>query len=713
MILNNSFRSIEDRQARVVVCAIDKNKRHEIKNAVSSLGFKSVKGAQSLKALIPYLGSEEIEWLIVGSQATDEVNLFEFLTLAKKHQRLAKILVTPLLEIDDLKYVSYLVELGSYTPLIFENTHMEPELRKGILLEYLNFSEQCHIERLTEALLHERLDRPVEEKIDILKAAITKEPNNGALHLKIANLYLETGAKKEATNSIMLARLLSPELHLEIQKFGDNHFSGIMPKVKTNQASAENPLGIRLAIGVSLNEDLRLSIVNQMQKLGVPFFFSDSPKDAFEVIGENGEPDLIVIDWNLEEMHPSVFVQKIRKSKFHETKLMIVGTDLDHADKAILEEFGVYNIVDAAQAEDFLSGVLSTINTQNSDYLANELFQKIKTLLEDGKANQAVESLKKLRNLEPLPSGLKDLINGFFTYHEDQVEEAKDHVLKSMKNGDYTVECLTLLGKILMALGESQLSFECFDQAQTLSPLNVGRLCVMAENRIDGTDAAPAKELLDEARMLDPTSKDVMETDAKISLLTGDADEMKQCLGKLKGLENFVAFLNNKAVACTREGDLDEGIKLYCKALESLPKKHDKYIPIINFNLGMAHLRSGDRTAAVEILIKCVESKNPKVFEKAQRVLGAVQKAQKTGANLKIAKPNLSRIVSKSKSALKELKKSLSEVSEEDIVRPGEYLLWKLFKARVDRDKAYLLKRKLPRFSEKQETKVGEKTVWL
>ena len=249
--------------------------------------------------------------------------------------------------------------------------------------------------------------------------------------------------------------------------------------------------------------------------------------------------------------------------------------------------------------------------------------------------------------------------------------------IDSLKYGANSVSALNAIGKAFIKLGKFDKAFQAFDQAQELSPLNMKRLCVMAEAQFElGQDASA---LLEEANAIDPNSPEVKETEAKKNIAEGNVEIGKDLLSTLNNIKDIVAYLNNKAVSAAIEKNFDEAIGLYNQAVEAIPDQHAKYRTIVNYNLGILFLRMGEMDQAENTLKLCLPEEDMNIATKAEQLVANIENAKAHNKRLKMQEKDPPPQFQIKDEDLKKIKRGIRLAKKETIINKGERCLYLIY----------------------------------
>ncbi|MCX6124583.1 MAG: hypothetical protein NTV34_07510, partial [Proteobacteria bacterium] len=206
---------------------------------------------------------------------------------------------------------------------------------------------------------------------------------------------------------------------------------------------------------------------------------------------------------------------------------------------------------------------------------------------------------------------------------------------ESLKGSGESIFALNILGKSLMVLRQFEAALKCFQKAQSMSPLNLERLVMIAESQAEVGESEVAKDTIAKAKDIDPESPIVQEGEVRVAVSSGDSDSAKKMLGQIEGVGNVISYLNNKAVAHAKCGLNDEGIDIYKKTLNAVPDDRVDTRAVVIYNMALAKIRRNDLADALVDLEEIIKHSETKVTKKAQSLKKRLEAA--VGSNTGIA----------------------------------------------------------------------------
>jgi tetratricopeptide (TPR) repeat protein len=185
---------------------------------------------------------------------------------------------------------------------------------------------------------------------------------------------------------------------------------------------------------------------------------------------------------------------------------------------------------------------------------------------------------------------------------------------------------LNAKGRLLLRLGRNADAKACFVKADELAPQNIERLNELATAYLHLKDPDNAVRRFKNVLDLNPDKPD-LKFEMFSKLYEHGYDDHAVNFGKqtAKPME-IVRHYNNKGVMLSKDGQVEQALTEYNRALRFFPQFKENYR--IYFNIALAYLQMKKRESYVEAqkhLKKCLEL-SPE-FDKAKRTLEQVEAA--------------------------------------------------------------------------------------
>lgn len=637
---------LEEKTAKVFVVE-SATIRGQIIESLKKHGFAGTVGFATAKEALKAMEVETPGWIICNILPEEEVNAFHLLRLCINFYQFKNTRISFLIDESEEHFLLPAFELGLFSYLMkpFNKDSFENWIKK------LTTSAKAYREKdslvsadfLREILRQKERYAPwleLEKRLTTLNPGIAKP----LLHMALPQYKL--GEREKAYQILDQIKILDRSMHKEADELKElfikeDKENGIEDGL--GQASSGAAVGVIKQLGIKscLVVDSDQSQLDIMQKLltgigveDIRLYLNGEP--LLQEVDEL-KPDLILMDWQLAVIPGPILIQRMREKNIS-APIVITSSVLNDNDAAFIKEFGVSAVVNKPVEEHELLEKLVWAVQENKypqEYSATDY--KFRMAVEQNDVKTAREMGKKMLSYEGVSEENIKRVMATLAYLDNDFEKAKDLAIQALRCRNDNIFTLSILGKIFLKLKNTQSALFCFEKAQFLSPLNITRLCQLAELNIDLGNGEEAKDIVVSASDLDNENHTVQEITTKVALATGDADLAKETMGKLQSFTNVVSFLNNKAVAYAQNNEIPESIKLYHNALNALPYEQINVKATVSFNLAMAHVRAHEYEEAKIILQKALALGDVKLKGKISNLLSKTESAISGGKKLRFA----------------------------------------------------------------------------
>ncbi|MDD9952028.1 MAG: tetratricopeptide repeat protein [Zetaproteobacteria bacterium] len=708
------IQKVKSRTPKIAVAAHSTADLGVLADAVKFCGME-VLHQGVIKQAVSVLESEPVDWFITTLGLEDETNLFNLLKLCTQFTDLGKVMMTVVLPPGQAKrYLPFLLEWGLFSYIIVEikaGDGVKQAMAKSVAeIESASDPLRYTFEKTWSILQKLGLYHELQQ---LCSSAISVFPGNAKILYQTAKAQFLAGEKEKGEQTLAQILLLDPASKDNINKLAQEHL-GRDIEIPEQIPIGNGPFGPTTVVGIGLSPTQVKELNTYLGELGVEIEFFARPTEFMEWIEAGEEPTIVLPAWVMEEIPGAVFIQRLRTAGYVDCKICPIGVDFDDNDNAILAEMGTFDVLKTPfERRSVLITLIGIMQKERQGYDSRVMLQKIKNHLSKEDLTQANTCLQRLEASGRAAAGVIDLAYGEIAYFERDYETAKKHAEKSFKVTTDPVSALNLLGKSCMKLGDFETAFNCFDDAQSISPLNVSRLCKIAESQMQLGHNDEAKETLEDASSIDSDNQEVIGAKAKLSLNTGDIDVANESMAQLGEISDIVAFLNNKAVTKSLEGDFEESANLYNQAIKAIPAQHEKYKTTIHFNLGLMHLREQKTQLAIDAFTQCSPKHNEELAKRAYDIIATIHKAKKLNKEINLASDKKPVTQQEKQINMKKINRDLNRTSASLKLKKGDRLCFLFFvvikrDAQVDR-----ALKKVHMFKPKLSTEVDGKRVWV
>ena len=605
--------------------------RPEINSVLRSLGFKNVFNAANVKDALPLLEKNNIGWVISSIYANEEWNAFHVLRASLEHEKFKNLKITLLFNEDETVYIPTAYALGAMLCL-------EKPLTKAIMqqsfkeaIQIVNRYSGDFLPYTLKALRDYFKKQQTYEQLIRLEQSVIETFNQDAhLLLSYAEAQFLTGNVDEALISLNQANMIDPAIKQRSRDLAQKY-------VVDNDDEDKLP-PIKSAVIVDSDVVVCNFIESVLTKLNAEKInvFHDG-ESAFEWIKNNEEPTIIIMEWKLPKVTGPFLIQRINHLNYQKTNILICSSLIKKEDNTLLREMGAtFSIQKPLSEKKLVAAVAMILQQERNPFASQQLEQKIKKLLASGSLHEAKVISKNFLHNKKITDSEKFAMNAEIAYYEGEYENCKKLVMKAIGAGGQNISWINLLGKCLMQLQDFKGAAKCFNRAQQISPLNIERLCNLANVSSEMGNHDESEEYIQKAEKLDKNGDIVSETKVKTAFNSGKINEAQKLFGELSNADNVIAYLNNQAVAFSRNDDFQNSIKIYIKALKSIPKDNKEYQSIVNYNLALTFAKTGDLEKALRASGAAAKFKESRVYNKAASLKDRIIDARVKGKKLEL-----------------------------------------------------------------------------
>lgn len=624
-----------DKRAKVVVVEGVATNRALISEIVRSIGFNDVTGVPNLQDAIGVLESEKVDWLISGLTTGGEENALQFLRLATLIPELRNLRISLLVEDAETPTLPLAFQWGLFS------CHKKPFTKESLTAEMKTFITRCdaadwHSTLISAEYLRSALHvtQRFNDLVELEKSLIKLYPSRTELLINLAKAYKGASKLAEAAATLKQVEIIQPDLKDVVKQTRDSLFHGdaIDPDDKKEKF---NFLNIENVVYVDSDSNLHNNVKELLAGIGVTnvHCFADG-EAALEHIKANPNPDVIIQEWRIPKVTGPLFIQRAKMGGAPSAIYIVVSSLVQKDDLPLLKEMGAVDVVEKPfERHQLLKSLVWAVQQDRLPSEQSAMERKIRRHLKEKNLNAANE-LKLQYLADPkIPLAAKAMLEAEIAYFERHYEKAKIFAIDALRRAGDSIMVLNLLGKVFVRLRDFGSALKCFEKAQTIAPMNIERLCIMAEVQSEIGDFDKAREVIGDAKKIDEENPRVTEAEAKVELNAGNTETAKKLLGQLEALDNVVSYMNNQAVTFARSGNIDKGIEQYTKTISSIPDDHGETKAIVTYNLALAYARVGKLTEAKQELEKISQFK---VLKKSKSLLAKVDQSITSGQPIAI-----------------------------------------------------------------------------
>lgn len=692
----------KDKTARVIVVESSGSSRTLITEVLRTQGFQEINGVSSLKDALGIMEAEPVDWIITSLFSDQPVNGLHLLNLAVSVSSIKNLKISFLLDESEEYVLKDSFRLG------LMSTHSKPYTKESLSEEFSQLFSFFESSEYNSSLVSaEYLRRFLKQKesfedcLSLEKNLLELYPNRFDLLENTLPLLAKLDQKPEIKSTLKKIKLLYPD----DQKKFDSLKEEFLPDEDLSDKDGANYLEIENVVIVDNDESIHKLMKETFTELGVPGIhcFSDGDS-ALTHLKDNNNPELIIQEWRIPKITGPLFIQKSLNGPAKESTFIVMSSLIKPEDIPLVKEMGVCTVVTKPiDKADFIKNIVWTIQQQKSPKNNAAIERKFRQSIRLKKKEEAKRLLDEFLNLDNVEEGPKMALEAEYALLTGQYDTAKDLGINAIKHMGNSIFVLNLLGKTLVHLGEYEVALKCYEKAQDMSPMNIERLCQIAEVHSVMGNEEKAQENMDKAKEIaSGEDQKVKESETKIAVNENNVEVAKELMGQLDSMENVVAFLNNQAVTMSRCQQVEKGIEQYHKTLESIPDDRDDMKSVVNYNLGLAYARNSDFDKAIEVLRLVTSKKKAKVVSKSKSLIKRIEGAKKSGNQLALkSEPSAAPAAPASEETATESMKS-EEVIATFEAKKGEMCCYMIFNPKEIDSKATDLLKNPPRFAHRK-----------
>ena len=628
----------EDKSAKVLVVEGSSATRTLMTEVIRKLGFSDVTGVNGIKAALEFMEAEPVNWVFAPLMADQPENALHILQIITKFPSLKDVRLSLVLDDEEKHVLPKAFENGllSVHPKPFTKDSLAEELEGLLKIYEENKFESTLVagHYIRKSLVELELD---EDLLNFEKSMIDRYPKDRDLLFNLVPPLCRLEKTEEAKSVLRQIKLFDDSVGDKIKEYCDEYLDGADID-EAAEGEKFNLLGLETVAIVDSDDSIHKNLTEILEEIGVPNIqcFSDGEAAAEAVKSADPPIGLIIMEWRIPKMPGPLFLQRVKSEGGETTPVVVLSSLLGNDDVPLVREMGVANVTTKPfQRKDLLQNLVWTVQQDRAPTDQGTMERKMREFLRSSKLDEAMALKSKFMMDDEINDGAKETIEAEFAFYQKNYESARDHGIEAIKlNGD-SLFVLNLLGKALMNLRDFEVALRCFEKAQAMSPMNIERLCQIAEVHSEMGNEEAAQESLDAANAIDGQARTVAETEAKVAVNLGDTETAKQLMGQLEAIENVVAFMNNSAVAMARCEMIAEGMEQYRKTLASIPDDRPDTKAIVEYNLALAHARADELDEAKAHLESCANT-DSRVRGKAKSLLNRINKAVEKGTALNL-----------------------------------------------------------------------------
>ncbi len=470
--------------------------------------------------------------------------------------------------------------------------------------------------------------------IDTAENLLKKFPHELSLRLHQIEAYAKLGKQDVAKSMLEQFDFFDPELAAQVVQ--------LRSQVLQESDNAHKLLAVQYQMRTALVVDPFPDSSTQIQTMLREFGFRNlqvftNGDQAAQFVSRQSF-DLAIIEWQCPGLGGPFLIQRIRQAGFMDVPIIVVTSVLDRADTQLVKDMGVAQVLKRPlKPQQLTMATAWTITQTRVPTEATSYERKVQEYLNKGDLEKAKGMFRTYVTFDTRDPLKEKYLKASILYQEKRYEEAKALLIETTHSsrGD-NIHVAAMLARCLIQLGEFQTALALLKKVTALSPKNIERLCTLSQLALQTKDVKAAENCLAAAEALDPDSRQVVETQAKVATFTGNTQRAMELMKNLPNVEDVIVYMNNMAVTFVKTGEMQEGLKLYRNCLRVIPDTHTERQAIVAYNLGLALVRNEDMHEGAVFIKQAVDLGPSPVFARAESLYKRILEAKKVGATLRL-----------------------------------------------------------------------------
>lgn len=609
--------------------------RGVLREALKAVGVKKVISLSNVSEAYDYFPtSESIPGMIFMTlEESNSVNWISFLAAKLNSQELTDTIITVLVNEDNISELPIAYELGATCHIKMPFTHNDIVSTMNVLIDQ---GERCKWStyEIASNTFREYLNdsEKFEELVSLEQAIVDRFPDKPEFLIKLAEAKYSLGFERDAGNILKRASMLGGDIKNKASQLKDL----INADLGTGVPDFSEVFEMEKIMIVDSDGASRNLTKECLEKLGTfEYLEFESAIDAFESYDFDTPPDLLITEWKLPKLGGMQFIQRIVDGSTDLPLIIVTSSNIKEADMPLLKEIYVAGFVEKPILQSTLQSlIVNKFVATKVPRDAESIYNKIHLAARNEDLHEALKLYGTYRALDKKNEVITLLIEAEINYLKGFFDEAKKHAYNAFVKSGGSLAANALIVKILVKLKLPIDAMKTLNWAQNVSPKNISRICQIAELHSEMGNREDADQFVEKAGQIDKDAPLTQETSARVALNSGDTSTVKKILMNMDSLTPLITYMNNRAVALVRQGEVDKGIKLYNDALEALPEERLKEKSAILYNLGLAFARINRLPESSEELTKIIEAHHPRLYSKVKNLKKNVDTAMKRGVAL-------------------------------------------------------------------------------
>ena len=449
----------KDRSLRIVAVEQSASLRQVIGDVLRSLGFSNVETMATISDAHHFLEADHADWLILPLHPNDSRNGLNSIRMISSASALRGLKVSLLLAESEDWAIAKAFELGAFT---YHPKHTNRDDLKIEFEKLMAKMETLHHDSTKTSMSYLRghlIDvGRLQDLVELDKNALSIYPGDGESLMNLAQSLVLSGKNVKAIATLRQLELICPEKIVDINAMRERISTSAPQLSSANESSdaegSPNVLGLETVVIVDSDDASRSAVKSIIRELGCSNIFDFADGDsAFSWLDQNGEADLLLMEWRIPKLSGPMLLQRLRSKGHYNKPVLIISSLIKSSDMPIIRELGISNLaLKPVEKNTLLKALIWAIQQDRMPSDMYQLENKIRALLNSKSLQDAEPLIQRYLDDPTIQNARKSILRAEFAFAKEQYDLARDLAITAVKQSGESLFALNILGKCLMTL---------------------------------------------------------------------------------------------------------------------------------------------------------------------------------------------------------------------------------------------------------------------
>ena len=309
-------------------------------------------------------------------------------------------------------------------------------------------------------------------------------PGDLSLLFNLIPPLVALGEEEEALLTLKQVAAIDDKQQPKIDEILAKHLPG--KSLEGGSDEKLNFLQVEKILIVESDETTAAEVKEICAELGIAeILVAEDGEQAIAMIDDNEDIEIVIHEWRIPKLTGPLFLQRALE-KVKKKVIFIVNSSLvEEQDQPFVREMGVAQISPKPVVKaEFKKMLIRTVQQDRRPTDQGAMERKMRQYLSERNIEEAEAIRSRFVDDAKVEPGAKFTIEAEFALYKNDYEKARLFAIEAIKNSGDSIFILNLLGKAMMHLREFAAALRCFEKAKSISPMNIERLCQIAEGAV-------------------------------------------------------------------------------------------------------------------------------------------------------------------------------------------------------------------------------------